>query len=146
MLTCRARSLRAVADLCPAVGVGWAVLRVLFGGMLLLSGGCLTNLNEQKYFERLDALEPETAAVVRAHKGAIEETLRAAIVEAAPQTPTAIGLWGATWDAVREPVLDGTLYMRGRVFYDGRPSSPYKVVYEVADDGAVTVLFVEVFG
>ncbi|MEM6295737.1 MAG: hypothetical protein AAGA54_30980 [Myxococcota bacterium] len=112
----------------------------------LLLGGCLTNLNEQKYFERLDALDPATAAVVRSHKGAIEETLHAAIVEAAPAPPTAVGLWGATWDAVREPILDGKLYMRGRVFYDGRRSSPYKLVYEVADDGAVTVVFVEVFG
>ena len=115
-----------------------------------MAGGCLTNLNQAKYFDKLEDAAPGLAARVHAHRPAIESSLREAITEASRGMSDAevesIGLWGERWEPPVK-VTDGEeLYMKGRVFYVERPASPYYVAFRVAEDGQVQVDDVRVFG
>lgn len=103
------------------------------------STGCLQNLNQQKYFDKLEESAPEQAKRVRRHRRAIEAELTAALAEAAPAAITELGLWGASWDAPRR-VSDGEqLFMRGRMFHEGRRASSYYLVFTVAAEGSVEI-------
>lgn len=117
---------------------------------LAVAGGCLTNLNQAKYFDKLEQAAPELASRVHAHRWAIEASLRQAIETASRDMSDAevesIGLWGERWQPpVR--VTDGDkLYMKGRIFYVDMPASPYYIAFRVAEDGATEVVEARVYG
>jgi len=118
---------------------------VLLFALLTAAPGCLENLNQQKYFDTLEAAEPALAARVQRHRPRIEQQLHAALEAEAPAPPVHIGYWGETWDLVRT-VTDGEqLFMRGRIFYEQGPASPYYLAFTVADDGTVETRDVRVF-
>ena len=134
----------------PRSNVARAPLVACLGLLSALAGGCLTNLNQAKYFDKLEDAAPGLAARVHAHRPAIESSLREAITEASRGMSDAevesIGLWGERWEPPVK-VTDGEeLYMKGRVFYVERPASPYYVAFRVAEDGQVQVDDVRVFG
>ncbi|MCA9707456.1 MAG: hypothetical protein KDK70_16510 [Myxococcales bacterium] len=121
-------------------------LRLAAGLALVLATGCLENLNQQKYFDKLEAASPGLAVRVERHRPRIEQQLRAVLEAQAPARATHIGLWGETWDLVRT-VTDGErIFMKGRIFHDGRRASTYALSFTVAEDGTVDVLDGQVFG
>ncbi len=115
-----------------------------------LTSGCLTNLNQAKYFDKLEDAAPELAARVRAHRPAIEAALREALTETSARMSDAevesIGLWGERWEPPVKVTNGEELYMKGRVFYVDRPASPYYIAFRVAEDGQVEVDEGRVFG
>lgn len=113
--------------------------------LLLTASGCLDNLNQRKYFDKLEAAAPGLAVRVHRHRAAIEQQLDQALRAQAPAEPTHIGYWGETWDFVRT-VTDGErLFMRGRMFHAEGPASTYYLAFTVAEDGSVEVLDGRVF-
>lgn len=113
--------------------------------VVLATTGCLENLNQRKYFDKLQAAAPGLAERVHRHRDGIEQQLGAALRGQAHAEPTHIGYWGETWDVVRT-VTDGErLFMRGRLFHAQGPASSYYLAFTVADDGAVEVLDARVF-
>lgn len=113
--------------------------------VLLVASGCLDNLNQRKYFDKLEAGAPVLAERVQRHRASIERQLGEALRAKAPAEPTHIGYWGETWDVVRT-VTDGErLFMRGRMFHAEGPASTYYLAFTVADDGTVEVLDGRVF-
>jgi len=132
-------------------GFAWRMLAPLTVSIgLAVAGGCLTNLNQAKYFDKLEEAAPELASRVHAHRRAIEANLRQAIEVASQDMSDAevesIGLWGERWQPpVR--VTDGhELYMKGRIFYVDRPASPYYIAFRVGEDGATEVVEARVYG
>jgi hypothetical protein len=121
------------------------VIRALPLLVLLVAAGCLDNLNQRKYFDKLEAGAPMLAERVQRHRASIERQLGEALRAQAPSEPTHVGYWGETWDVVRT-VTDGErLFMRGRMFHAEGPASTYYLAFTVADDGAVEVLEGRVF-
>lgn len=113
--------------------------------VVLAAPGCLDNLNQRKYFDKLQAAAPELATRVHRHRDRIEQQLGDVLRARAPAEPTHIGYWGETWDFVRT-VTDGErLFMRGRMFHAEGPASTYYLAFTVADDGTVSVLDGRVF-
>ena len=117
-----------------------------FGLLVVLSTtGCLENLNQQKYFEKLEAADPSLARRVQTHRESIEQQLGKALEAETPAPIVHTGYWGETWDLVRR-VTDGErLFMRGRLFHEGRPASTYYLSFTVAEDGTVGDLDARVF-
>lgn len=113
--------------------------------VLLVGPGCLENLNQQKYFDKLEAAAPELAVRVQRHRLRIEQQLEAVLEAQAPAPPTHIGLWGETWDLVRVVTDGDELFMKGRIFHDGAPASTYALTFTVAEDGTVEVIEGRVF-
>lgn len=119
--------------------------RSTLGVALLVATGCLENLNQQKYFDKLEAAAPALAVRVERHRTSIEQQLSATLGAQAPAPAAHIGFWGETWDLVRT-VTDGErLFMKGRIFHDGAPASTYALTFTVAEDGTVSVLESQVF-
>lgn len=117
----------------------------LVAAALLLPGGCLTNLNEQKYFERLEAGSPTQHERVVQHRELIEGQLREALRADVKRTVVHVPLWGETWDTVRR-VTDGQqLFMRGRITHVAGPASPYYIRFTVGPDGEVTIGALQVY-
>jgi len=124
-----------------AAVIRFAVVAVL---AMLASSGCLENLNQQKYFDTLEAAAPTLAQRVDRHRDRIEQELGAELGRHAPTPATHIGYWGASWDLVRR-VTDGEqLFMRGRMFHAEGPASTYYLAFTVADDGSVEILDAQV--
>ncbi len=122
------------------------VRRMALALVLLGTGGCLENLNQQKYFEKLEAGAPGLAVRVHRHRSRIEQQLHAQLSEEAPAPVAHIGMWGETWDLVRT-VTDGErLFMRGRIFHEEGPASSYFLAFSVAEDGTVEVHAIGVYG
>lgn len=112
---------------------------------LVVTSGCLENLNQQKYFDKLEAAAPGLAVRVQRHRSQIEQQLTQELGARAPAPPAHIGFWGETWDLVRT-VTDGErMFMKGRIFYDDLPASTYALTFTVAEDGTVDVLEGQVF-
>ncbi len=112
---------------------------------VLLGTGCLDNLNQQKYFDKLGAAAPSLAARVVQHREAIERQLVERLRADAPSGVTHIGLWGESWDLVRR-VTDGEqIFMRGRVFYEQGPASTYYLAFRMAEGGTVIIDRSEVY-
>lgn len=113
--------------------------------LIAVTSGCLENLNQQKYFDNLEAAAPGLAVRVRRHRPRIEQQLREELGARAPAPPAHVGFWGETWDLVRM-VTDGErMFMKGRIFYDRLPASTYALTFTVAEDGTVDVLEGQVF-
>ncbi len=120
--------------------------RVVCLGVVLSLTGCLENLNQLKYFERLEAQAPALAPRVQRHRLRIEQQLGALLRAQAPAETVQIGYWGETWDRVRR-VSDGErLFMKGRIFHPEGPASTYYLSFTVAEDGTVQAQEVRVFG
>ena len=103
------------------------------------TAGCLENLNQQKYFDTLEASAPALAVRVDRHRDHIEQQLGEALRAQAPAPPIHIGYWGETWDLVRT-ITDGEqLFMRGRIFYAQGPASTYYLAFTVDEHGEVNV-------
>ncbi|MEM7159986.1 MAG: hypothetical protein AAF799_44520 [Myxococcota bacterium] len=120
-------------------------LRVAGLLVVLATTGCLENLNQQKYFEKLEAADPSLAQRVRTHRESIERRLGEALAAESPDPIVHVGYWGETWDLVRR-VTDGErLFMRGRLFHEGVPASTYYLSFTVADDGTVGDLDARVY-
>lgn len=101
--------------------------------------GCLENLNQQKYFDKLKAASPVLAQRVETHRESIERQLRADLEAKSPAPVTHIGLWGESQDFVRR-VSDGEqLFMRGRIFHPEGGASRYYLSFTIADDGTVEI-------
>jgi outer membrane murein-binding lipoprotein Lpp len=113
--------------------------------LLTLVAGCLSNLNQEKYFDRLAADAPHLAARVHEHREAIERTLTEKLSAEAPAEVEHIGLWGETWDVVRRPTDGEQIFMRGHMFHPDRAASNYYVAFTVAEDGTVEVIEQQVF-
>ncbi len=126
------------------------MLSVVASLVLMIAGGCLTNLNQAKYFDKLEQAAPELATRVRAHRPAIEASLQQALEAASREMSDAevesIGFWGERWQPpVR--VTDGQeLYMKGRIFYVDRPASPYYIAFRVGEQGSTEVVEARVYG
>ena len=120
--------------------------RLVLGGLsCLLATGCLENLNQQKYFDNLEAAAPELSHRVERHRDAIEARLREELERQSPAAVEHVGLWGESWDVVRT-VTDGErLFMRGRIFHAEGPASTYYLAFTVAQDGAVEIVDARVF-
>lgn len=129
----------------PAARYHAPVNRAVLLLVVLAASGCLDNLNQRKYFDKLEASAPALAIRVQRHRAAIEHQLGEALRAQAPAEPTHIGYWGETWDFVRI-VTDGErLFMRGRMFHAEGPASTYYLAFTVAEDGTVEVLDGRVF-
>jgi len=125
----------------PVIGLRMALVLVLLG-----TGGCLENLNQQKYFEKLEAAAPGLAVRVQRHRPRIEQQLHARLSSESPAPVAHIGYWGETWDLVRT-VTDGEqLFMRGRIFHEEGPASTYYLSFSVTEDGTVEVHSIGVYG
>lgn len=115
----------------------------------VLAGGCLTNLNEQKYFDKLERESIALADRVRSRRADIEQAIADEVAEQSPRDVERITYWGAGWDAVRQVVgKEGQLYMRGRVFHESGPASPYWVSYRVpsGESANIEILELRVYG
>lgn len=118
---------------------------IALGIAALVLGGCLENLNQQKYLDTLEATDPGLARRVRRHRESIDAQLRAALEARSPAPIEHVGLWGETWDLVRK-VSDGEqLFMRGRIFHPEGPASTYYLAFSVAEDGLVEIHDARVF-
>jgi hypothetical protein len=114
--------------------------------LALLGAGCLSNLNQQKYFDQLRARAPALAERVDRHRESIERTLSESLRAQSPTQVEFIGLWGETWDVVREPTDGERLFMRGRMFHPDRAASTYYLAFTVAENGAVDIVEQHVYG
>ncbi len=115
------------------------------GSLGLGSAGCLENLNQQKYFETLEAASPALASQVQQHRESIEQQLERSLRAEAFAEVTAIGMWGESWDLVRR-VTDGErLFMRGRIFHAEGPASTYYLAFTVDHRGHVVIEDLRVF-
>jgi len=115
-----------------------------------VASGCLTNLNQAKYFDKLEDAAPQLAARVHAHRPSIDSALREALTERSREMSRAevdsIGLWGERWEPPVKVTDGDELYMKGRIFYKGEPASPYYIAFRVGEDGSVDVSQVRVYG
>lgn len=113
--------------------------------LALAVGGCLENLNQERYFDLLESADPGLARRVETNRESIEQQLRATLEARSPAPIDHVGLWGESWDFVRR-VTDGEqLFMKGRIFHPEGPASTYYLAFAVAEDGTVEVLDARVF-
>lgn len=118
-----------------------AALALLLGS----SAGCLENLNQQKYFEKVRNQDGQMADRLRHYQPSIEGQLDEAIRGATSSTPTRITHWGEGWDFVRVVMRDDKLLMRGRVFFSDAPAAPYFISFAVDSSATVAVDQVHVY-
>lgn len=118
--------------------LGWCLAALVFSG-------CLENLNQERYFDLLEAADPGLARRIERNREAIEHKLRAALEAQSPAPIEHVGMWGESWDVVRR-VTDGeTVFMKGRIFHPEGPASTYYLAFIVDEDGSVEVTDARVF-
>lgn len=108
------------------------------------ASGCLENLNQQKYFQLMQAGAPEQWERVTRNRDSVDEQLREALTANLQRPATRVALWGESWDVVRG-VTDGeVLFMRGRIFHEVGPATPYYVAFAVDEFGRIGVESIQV--
>ena len=113
--------------------------------LALVLGGCLENLNQERYFDLLEAADPGLARRVERNRESIESQLRAALESRSPAPIEHVGMWGESWDFVRR-VTDGeTVFMKGRIFHPEGPASTYYLAFTVGEDGSLEIVDARVF-